>query len=110
MLIVIHVHVHSGLVLAANLHHALFNSLSLHQEPEHTTIKVQSQVSITTITTKIIIIIITILIKSLSLNLDEVKSYLDARCVTAPEAMWRLSEFEMHGKSHTLGSQYVKES
>ena len=35
-------------------------------------------------------------------NHDEVKSYLDARCVTAPEAMWRLSEFEMHGKSHTI--------
>ena len=44
-------------MLAANLHHALFNSLSLHQEPEHTTIKAQSQVSIITITTKIIIII-----------------------------------------------------
>ena len=35
-------------------------------------------------------------------NHDEVKSYLDARWVTAPEATWRVSEYEMHVKSHTI--------
>ena len=35
-------------------------------------------------------------------NHDEVKHFLDARCVTAPEAMWRLSEFEINGKSHCI--------
>ena len=35
-------------------------------------------------------------------NHDEVKNFLDAKCVTAPEAMWRLSEFDMQGKSHTI--------
>ena len=35
-------------------------------------------------------------------NHDEVKSYLDARCVSAPEAIWRLSEYELHGKSHSV--------
>ena len=33
---------------------------------------------------------------------DEIKMYLDARYVSAPEAFWRLSEYEMHGKSHTI--------
>ena len=28
--------------------------------------------------------------------------YLDARYVSAPEAFWRLSEYEMHGKSHNI--------
>ena len=35
-------------------------------------------------------------------NHDEIKSYLDARFVSAPEAMWRLSEFDMHGRSHII--------
>ena len=33
---------------------------------------------------------------------DEIKMYLDARYVSAPEGFWRLSEYEMHGKSHTI--------
>ena len=28
--------------------------------------------------------------------------YLDARYVSAPEALWRLSEYELHKKSHTI--------
>ena len=35
-------------------------------------------------------------------NHDEVKTYLNARYVSAPEAFWRLSTFDMHGKSHTI--------
>ena len=35
-------------------------------------------------------------------NHDEIRMYLDARYVSAPEAFWRLSEYEMHGKSHTI--------
>ena len=33
---------------------------------------------------------------------DEVRMYLDARYVSAPEAFWRLSEYAMHGKSHVV--------
>ena len=35
-------------------------------------------------------------------NHDEIKMYMDARYVSAPEAYWRLSEFEIHGKSHVI--------
>jgi hypothetical protein len=31
---------------------------------------------------------------------DEVASYLEARCVSAPKAMWRLLENKMHDSSH----------
>jgi Helitron helicase-like domain at N-terminus len=34
---------------------------------------------------------------------DEIRRYLDARYVSAPEAMWRLREFPMHDRSH-MGS------
>ena len=33
---------------------------------------------------------------------DEVKMYLDARYVSAPEAIWRLFEYNMHHQSHTV--------
>ena len=33
---------------------------------------------------------------------DEVSMFLDCRYVSAPEAMWRLSEFAMHEQSHTV--------
>ena len=33
---------------------------------------------------------------------DEVKSFMDARYVSAPEAIWRLSEYKMHAQSHTI--------
>ena len=33
---------------------------------------------------------------------DEIKSYQDARYVMAPEAVWRLSEFEMHNATDTV--------
>ena len=33
---------------------------------------------------------------------DEVSMYVDARYVSAPEAFWRLSEYELHGKSHVV--------
>ena len=33
---------------------------------------------------------------------DEIKSYQDARYVSAPEAVWRLSEFEMHNATDTV--------
>ena len=33
---------------------------------------------------------------------DEVSMFLDARFCSSPEAFWRLSEFAMHGKSHTV--------
>ena len=33
---------------------------------------------------------------------DEVKTFLDARYVSAPEAMWRLCEFPMHTQSHSI--------
>jgi hypothetical protein len=35
-------------------------------------------------------------------NRDEVKSYLDARYVSAPEAIWRIFEFKMHDISHAV--------
>ena len=35
-------------------------------------------------------------------NHDEIRMYLDARYVSAPEAFWRLSEYDMHGKSHNI--------
>ena len=33
---------------------------------------------------------------------DEIRDYLDARYVGPAEAAWRLFEFPMHGKSHTI--------
>jgi hypothetical protein len=33
---------------------------------------------------------------------DEVSTFLDARYVSAPEAMWRLSKYDMHQHSHTV--------
>ena len=33
---------------------------------------------------------------------DEVTSFINARYVSAPEAFWRLSEFEMHKQSHSI--------
>jgi len=36
------------------------------------------------------------------LHHDEVKTYLDARYVSAPEAMWRLCAFPMHNQSHSI--------
>jgi hypothetical protein len=33
---------------------------------------------------------------------DEVRSYLDARYVSAPEAIWRIFEFKMHDISHAI--------
>jgi hypothetical protein len=33
---------------------------------------------------------------------DEIKAHLDARYVSAPEAAWRLFEFPLHDKSHSI--------
>ena len=33
---------------------------------------------------------------------DEVTSFIDARYISAPEAFWRLSEFEMQKQSHSI--------
>ena len=33
---------------------------------------------------------------------DEIKLYLNCRYVSAPEVMWRLSEYRMHEHSHTI--------
>ena len=35
-------------------------------------------------------------------NHDEIKTFVNARYCSAPEGFWRLSEFDMHGKSHTI--------
>ena len=35
-------------------------------------------------------------------NHDEIQTFLNARYVSAPEGFWRLSEFDMHGKSHVI--------
>uniref|UniRef100_UPI0035900DBD uncharacterized protein n=1 Tax=Myxine glutinosa TaxID=7769 RepID=UPI0035900DBD len=35
-------------------------------------------------------------------EVDEIKTYLDCRYVSAPEAAWRLMEFEMHKQSHSI--------
>ena len=37
-----------------------------------------------------------------TLNHDEIRTFLDARYVSAPEAAWRLFEFPMHHQSHTI--------
>ncbi|CAF3519677.1 unnamed protein product [Rotaria sp. Silwood1] len=37
-----------------------------------------------------------------TLEWDEIKAHLDARYVSAPEAAWRLFEFPLHDKSHTI--------
>jgi len=36
------------------------------------------------------------------LDWDEIKFFLDARFITAPEAAFRIFEFPMHGISHTI--------
>src|SRR5208282_4065787 len=36
------------------------------------------------------------------LNRDEIRSYLDARYVSAPEAIWRIFEFKMHDISYAI--------
>ena len=33
---------------------------------------------------------------------NEVQNYIDARYVSAPEAMWRLLKNKMHNRSHTV--------
>jgi hypothetical protein len=33
---------------------------------------------------------------------DEIKTFLDARYVSAPEALWRLFEYQMHEQSHSV--------
>jgi hypothetical protein len=33
---------------------------------------------------------------------DEISDFLDARYVSPPEAFWRLSEYPLHGQSHTI--------
>lgn len=35
-------------------------------------------------------------------NHDEVSTYVDCRYVSAPEAYWRLSEYQLHRQSHTI--------
>ena len=35
-------------------------------------------------------------------NHDEVTKYLDTRYISAPEAYWRLAEYKMHEKSHSI--------
>ena len=37
-----------------------------------------------------------------TLNHDEIHTFLDVRYVSAPEAAWRLFEFPMHHHSHTI--------
>ncbi|CAF4341281.1 unnamed protein product [Rotaria magnacalcarata] len=37
-----------------------------------------------------------------TLERDEIKAHLDARYVSAPEAVWRLFEFPLHDKSHSI--------
>ena len=37
-----------------------------------------------------------------TLQWDEITAFLDARYVSAPEAMWRILEKEMHNKSHSI--------
>ncbi len=39
---------------------------------------------------------------SKTLEWDEIKAHLDARYVSAPEAVWRLFEFPLHEKSHSI--------
>jgi hypothetical protein len=36
------------------------------------------------------------------MNRDEVRSFLDARYFSAPEAIWRIFEFKMHDMSHAV--------
>jgi hypothetical protein len=40
--------------------------------------------------------------QSSDLDHDEISTFLDARYVSAPEAIWRLMEFKMHDQSHTI--------
>jgi hypothetical protein len=35
-------------------------------------------------------------------NRDELRSFLDARYVSAPEAIWRIFEFKLHDISHAI--------
>ena len=39
---------------------------------------------------------------AVSRNFDELKDHLDTRWVGAPEAMWRILQFNLHGKSHQV--------
>ena len=36
------------------------------------------------------------------INHDEIKTYLDARYVSSPEAVWRIFQFPMHAQSHSI--------
>ncbi|XP_055357003.1 uncharacterized protein LOC129602072 [Paramacrobiotus metropolitanus] len=36
------------------------------------------------------------------LNMDEIQAFVDSRYISAPEAHWRLSKYEMHAMSHTV--------
>ena len=38
----------------------------------------------------------------MSINHDEIKTYLDARYVSSPEAVWRIFQFPMHAQSHSI--------
>ena len=40
--------------------------------------------------------------ESNELNHDEVSRFMDARYISAPEAYWRLAEYKMHDKSHSI--------
>ena len=35
-------------------------------------------------------------------NVNEISSFIDARYVSAPEAMWRLMESKTHDRSHSV--------
>ena len=37
-----------------------------------------------------------------NLEHDEIAAYLNCRYISAPEAIWRLSEYKMHQQSHTV--------
>ena len=42
-----------------------------------------------------------------TLSLNEVKEFVDTRCVTPPEAMWRLYKNKLHDQSHTVYELHV---
>ena len=39
---------------------------------------------------------------SLACTRDEIQDFLDARWIAPPEAMWRILQYELHGKSHQV--------
>ena len=43
-----------------------------------------------------------VVIQENALNHDEIKTFMDSRYVSAPEAAWRLFGFNMHEQSHTI--------